>query len=59
LTISHFDRIGPSGFIGFLLAVVGTAIIAGPDGTIGMVNMYALGSLLLGVGLVSWLWLHG
>lgn len=46
------DRIGPSGFIGFLLGVIGTAIIAGPDGTIGMVNMYALGSLSLGVGLV-------
>ena len=46
------DRIGSSGFIGFVLAVIGTAIIAGPDGTIGMVNMYAVGSLSLGVGLV-------
>jgi hypothetical protein len=46
------DRIGPSGLIGFLLAVIGTAMIAGPDGTIGMVDMYTVGSLLLGVGLV-------
>jgi len=46
------DRIGSSGFVGFLFAVIGTAIIAGPDGTIGMVNMYEVGSLSLGVGLV-------
>jgi hypothetical protein len=39
------ERIGWFGFVGFLLAVIGTAIIAGPDGTIGLVDMYTAGSL--------------
>ena len=46
------ERIGWFGFVGFLLAVIGTAIIAGPDGTIGVVNMYAAGSLSVGAGIV-------
>lgn len=46
------DRIGWSGFVGFLLAVIGLTIIAGPDGTIGVVKTYAVGSLSVGVGLV-------
>ena len=40
------------GFVGFLLAVIGTAIIAGPDGTIGVVDMYTAGSLSVGAGIV-------
>lgn len=46
------DRIGRLGLLGFVVAVSGTAIIAGPDGTIGPVDMYAAGSLCIGVGLV-------
>lgn len=46
------DRIGWSGFVGFVLAVIGLTILAGPDGTIGVVNTYALGSLSVGIGLV-------
>jgi hypothetical protein len=46
------ERIGPLGFLGFLLAVIGTAIITGPDGKIGSVDMYVTGSLSLGLGLV-------
>jgi hypothetical protein len=46
------EQIGPVGVLGFLLAVIGTAIITGPDGKIGPVNMYAAGSLFLGIGLV-------
>lgn len=40
------------GFWGFLLASVGTGIIIGPDGSIGGVNMYPVGSLMLAAGLV-------
>jgi hypothetical protein len=40
------------GFWGFLLAIVGTGIIIGPDGSIGGVNMYPVGSLILAAGLV-------
>jgi hypothetical protein len=39
------------GFLGFLLAIVGTGIIMGPDGSIGGVNMYPVGSLILAAGL--------
>jgi hypothetical protein len=39
------------GFFGFLLAIVGTGIIIGPDGSIGGVNMYPVGSLILAAGL--------
>jgi drug/metabolite transporter (DMT)-like permease len=46
------ERIGWFGFVGFLLAVIGTAIIAGPDGTIGVVDMYTAGSLSVGAGIV-------
>jgi drug/metabolite transporter (DMT)-like permease len=46
------EKAGAWGLIGFLLAIVGTAIIVGPDGRIGRVDMYTAGSLLLGVGLV-------
>jgi hypothetical protein len=39
------------GFCGFLLAIVGTGIIIGPDGSIGGVNLYPVGSLILAAGL--------
>ncbi len=45
-------RLGSWGFTGFVLAVVGSAVIAGPDGRIGRVEMYPAGSLLLGTGVV-------
>jgi len=49
---SRSEHVGLLGFVGFLLAIVGTAIIAGPDGRIGSVGMYSAGSLSIGLGLV-------
>ncbi len=46
------EQSGVVGFLGFLLAVIGTAIITGPDGEIGGVDMYPVGSAVLAVGLV-------
>jgi hypothetical protein len=40
------------GLGGFVLATTGTGIIIGPDGLIGGVNMYAVGSLILAAGLI-------
>src|SRR5215207_1265629 len=48
------EQSGVAGFLGFLLAVIGTAIITGPDGEIGGVDMYAAGSAMLALGLVLW-----
>lgn len=50
----HAD-VGSLGFAGFLLALSGVAIIVGPDGSIGGVSMYQVGSacLLLGLALNS------
>ena len=45
-------QLGSWGFTGFVLAVVGSAIIAGPDGRIGPADMYAVGALSLGTGVV-------
>ena len=48
-------EVGSLGFAGFLLALSGVAIIVGPDGSIGDVGMYQVGSasLLLGLTLIS------
>jgi hypothetical protein len=43
---------GRSGFGGFVLAMVGTAMITGPDGIIGGVKEYVAGALLISIGLV-------
>jgi hypothetical protein len=40
------------GIFGFLLAIVRAGIIIGPDGSIGSVNMYPVGSLILAAGLI-------
>jgi hypothetical protein len=57
LAVYFFQRVevGTLGFAGFLLALTGAAIIVGPDGSIGDVSMYQLGSasLLLGLTLIS------
>jgi len=45
------ERVGGVGFVGFLLALIGTAIIVGPDGAIGSVDMYVVGSMLITFGL--------
>jgi hypothetical protein len=45
------EQVGAGGFLGFLAALVGTAIIVGPDGAIGGVEMYVVGSLLISLGL--------
>ncbi len=48
-------EVGSFGFAGFLLALSGVAILVGPDGSIGGVSMYQVGSacLLLGLTLIS------
>ena len=43
---------GRWGFGGFVLAIIGTGIIIGPDGYISGVNMYPVGSLILSAGLI-------
>ena len=45
------EKVGVTGFLGFLPALIGTAIIAGPDGAIGGVDMYVAGSMLITFGL--------
>jgi hypothetical protein len=47
----EYQESGLWGFFGFLLAIVGTGIIMGPDGSIGGINMYPVGSLILAAGL--------
>jgi len=46
------EQSGVAGFLGFLLAVAGTAIVTGPDGELRGVDMYAAGSAVLAMGLV-------
>ncbi len=46
------ERAGVVGLIGFLLAVIGTAVLTGSDGELGGVDMYAAGSAVLAMGLV-------
>ena len=41
------------GFSGFLLAIIGTGMIIGPDGSIAGVNMYPVGSLIFAAGLTA------
>ena len=57
LAVYFFQRVevGALGFAGCLLALTGVAIIVGPDGSIGDVGMYQVGSasLLLGLTLIS------
>lgn len=48
----QYEEAGLSGFVGFLLALIGTAIIVGPDGRIGSVEMYTLGAGLISVGML-------
>jgi hypothetical protein len=53
LTIYFYQyvELGKSGVVGFVVGVSGAAIIVGPDGAIGGVAMYPLGSALLLFGL--------
>ena len=43
---------GVLGFVGFVLSVVGTESIGGPDGMIGDLDIYRAGTTVIGVGLV-------
>ena len=45
-------QVGVLGLAGFLLALVGTASITGPDGTLGGVDVYAAGAGTLSIGLL-------
>lgn len=45
------ERVGKLGLIGFLLALIGTALITGPDGALGGVDIYMAGSLIISIGL--------
>jgi hypothetical protein len=44
-------HVGVAGFLGFLAALIGTASIIGPDGKIGGMDLYVVGSLLISIGL--------
>jgi hypothetical protein len=44
-------ELGKPGILGFVAAIAGTAIIVGPDGYIGSVDMYPAGSALILFGL--------
>lgn len=44
-------KVRVTGFLGFLLAVSGTALIVGPDGKLGEVEIYVVGSMLITFGL--------
>lgn len=46
------QRAGYPGFTGFLLAMSGTAIIVGPDGRIGSLEMYMVGAIMISIGVV-------
>ncbi len=46
------EKSGKWGFLGFVLSIIGTGIIIGPDGDISGVNMYPVGSLILAAGLI-------
>ena len=46
------EKAGYLGFIGFLLSLIGTAIIVGPDGRIGSLDMYTLGATMISIGLL-------
>ena len=45
------ERVGVVGFLGFLSALIGTAMITGPDGVLGGVDEYVIGSLMISFGL--------
>lgn len=44
-------QVGVTGLLGFLAALSGTSLIVGPDGTLGGVDIYVAGSLLISLGL--------
>ncbi len=46
------EESGRWGFWGFVVSIIGTGIIIGPDGYISGVNMYPVGALILSVGLI-------
>lgn len=47
----QYVELGKPGIVGFVVALSGAAIIVGPDGAIGDVPVYPLGSALLLLGL--------
>lgn len=46
------ERVGILGLAGFLLALVGTASITGPDGSLGGVDVYLAGAGAISIGLL-------
>jgi hypothetical protein len=49
----QYVELGRAGVVGFVVALSGAAIIVGPDGEIGSVPMYSVGSALLLFGLAT------
>jgi len=43
---------GVCGLVGFVLAVIGIESIGGPDGKIGIVDVYTAGTSVIGIGMV-------
>lgn len=52
----EFPAGGVSAFVGFVVALGGTASIVGPDGSLGGVSLYPVGALLIALGLALWAW---
>ncbi len=52
--VVDFPFSGYPGFIGFAMAGAGTALIVGPDGMMGPVDIYRAGALLMTLGLLVW-----
>jgi len=45
------EKAGICGFAGFLLAMTGTALIVGPDGKLGSLDVYWAGATVISVGM--------
>lgn len=56
LYLWEFPAAGRPGFVGFVVALGGTASIVGPDGSLGGIALYAVGALLIALGLAVWAW---
>lgn len=50
--LGQYARLGQLGLSGFLIALLGTAFMAGPDAWIAGVNVYVIGAPTVGLGLI-------
>ena len=50
--ILYRARLGPAGQFGVIIAIIGFSIIAGPEASIYGIGIYAIGSPIVGVGIL-------